>query len=366
MSPRSSSSRDVRRRSAVDRVLRGAVALLLCCFALAGPAAAQGSQGGGADDRPSGSSGASDAEREVEAQRRERAVIERFLRSKLDEARELYRRRQYQGAYRIADAILTLDPEVSFRQEVRRLRRAAEARHLAKTVVLVTFEPKGGADFPVEKLDGTIVVENLGQEPLTIGLGAESTLGLLEYTVFEFYGDGSEWTTQGTVVVHAEEDFRLASGDSRRLRFSTEIPRGRGTPVMQYFSVTGMLRPRSLESGDEFIARNVPWDATEVLLLAEDLEPLRDDPWKTLVAAYEAYDSRRVAASGFYWIWELKEMGEPGHERREETIDFLLSQLDPELDQGLDRLTMRLLEQVTGKSLKPTKETWFRWARRRE
>lgn len=355
-----------RGRSVVAGVIRGSLALLLGCFVLGGVASAQGTRRGGADDPPTGATGASEAEREVEAQRRERAVIERFLRSKLDEARELYRRRQYQGAYRIADAILTLEPEVSFRQEVRRLRRAAEARHLAKTVVLVTFEPKGGAGFPVERLDGTIVVENLGQDPLTVGLGAESTLGLLEYTLFEFYGDGSEWTTQGTVVVHGEEDFQLASGDARRLHFSTEIPRGRGTPVMQYFSVAGMLRPRSLESGDEFIARNVPWDSTEVLLLAEDLESLRADPWKTLVEAYEAYDSRRVAASGFYWIWELKQMGEPGSERRDETIDFLLAQLDPEVDQGLDRLTMRLLEQVTGKNLKPTKETWFRWARRRE
>lgn len=295
----------------------------------------------------------------------DRAAVLRFLRSKLQEAQDHYDRRQYQASYRMADAILTLEPELPFRREVQRIRRAAEARQLATTVVIASFESGPNVDFPASKIAGKILLENISDKPLSVGLGKESTLGLCEYVLYEFYGDGSQWTTQGTHVLRAPGDFRLRAGDTQSLPISFEIPRGRGVPIIQYISVTGILRPKSLKEGSRVINRNVPWQETESLVLAEDLRDLKADPWSALGEAYESRDARRIAASGFYWIWELKNWGDAGEKKRQEAIDFLLSKLHPTGEDGLDRLTMRLLEQLTGLELKPTKETWFRWAARR-
>ena len=56
-------------------------------------------------------------------------VVQQFLIEKFREARDLFERQQYYPAFRLADAILVIDPDVPFRAELRRLRRRAEARY---------------------------------------------------------------------------------------------------------------------------------------------------------------------------------------------------------------------------------------------
>ena len=63
-----------------------------------------------------------------------------FLDRKYEEAKRCYKKGLYQAAYRISDAILVLDPDVSYRDDLRRLRRLAEGRYLGLSVLDLRFE----------------------------------------------------------------------------------------------------------------------------------------------------------------------------------------------------------------------------------
>ncbi|MEM7263642.1 MAG: hypothetical protein AAF488_16765 [Planctomycetota bacterium] len=296
----------------------------------------------------------------------ERLASQKFLIVKAREAKAHFDGGRYQLAYRIADAILTLAPDVSFRQEMRELRRDAEARHLGETVVSVRFEIGDGAPFPIDKLEGVVAVENINEDPLIIAAEEEEPLGLCEFQVFEVYEDASSWTSRGSKVLRATGPYRLDRGEQRADPISLDLRRSDRPPVLQWIRVGGSFRPTELRSGDEVIQRSIPWQSRDVIVVAEDLNDLRDDPQAGFDTAIEAGDSRRIVAAGYLWARELAEQGEIGSAAKEATIDRLIAQISTDQESPLDRLYMRLLEEFTGEELRPTKEAWRRWHRRRK
>ena len=71
-------------------------------------------------------------------------------------ARLDYAEKRFKNAWQICESILVLAPQVPFRDEVRKLRRAAQGRYIARSVVVVSFEPATDLAFPIAEFSGNV------------------------------------------------------------------------------------------------------------------------------------------------------------------------------------------------------------------
>ncbi len=289
--------------------------------------------------------------------------VESFLRLKFQEAKLQYERRNYQLAMRIADAILALAPEVPFREELRKLRRSAEGRHLSGSLLSVTFHPVGEAEaFPERVLRGFLRIENISPEAVSIGrAGAEAMIGQAEVGVQELYADGSEWSSVLTPVVRIADGIRIETGASHDLELAADLPRGPRDPVVQIVTVRGSLLPTVLSTGDEKVVRPVPWLETTCLVLPEDLAEVETRAFEQLQVAILLDDARRLLAAGAAWVIRLREDPEIDLAQRGRTIDLLAGALATATP-ACEPAIRRLLAATTRQAAK-TREEWASWYR---
>ena len=150
-----------------------------------------------------------------------------YLRWKLDIAKEQFNHGQYYSAFRLADAILVLEPQISFRREAMELRRRAQAYYLGSKVIVVTFVPDSslGDEFPLTELRGILQIENVSGEAVTVGrIGEEGILGQVVFAVTDLFGDGGEAAATGRRTLRYDAGKILQPGES------VDYPGGVGGP----------------------------------------------------------------------------------------------------------------------------------------
>ena len=295
-------------------------------------------------------------------------AVQQFLSEKFQEAKDLFKRKQYYPAFRLADAILVIDPDVPFRAELRRLRRRAKARYLGSSVLTATFEFDATASFPCQSLAGTLVLENVSRKPVQVGEKRRAgILGRAVFHVTDVYPDGSEVSSSGTRVLRLEKGLELGPGESRRIPLEIDFPRPAGMPVLQLVEVTGSVRPPKLLLEGREVALQVPWQNTRKVLLHEELADVEANPYEHLQLALLSRDLARLVVSARLYRLRLEE-DDPrvAALRRERTIDLLLTSLQKEDDASLHGQVIRELGHLTGKRRKPTVESWLKFARERE
>jgi len=291
--------------------------------------------------------------------------VGRFLESRYQEAKQAYAAGNFRLAWQIAEAILVLAPDVPFREQLRRLRRDAQGRFLAQSVVVVTFVPSGEPSFPVAELRGDVVIENHSSEAITIGSHErEPVLGLVRFRVISLPEDSvGETAQEGTRVVRMPEEFRIQPGAVHRLPVTIAVPPApEGALLFQRWTVDGVLRPITVRVGKELLTRGVPWIAAGGALLPPELAGLEDEPLDQLRQALLIGDRRRFIVASALW-WAEAEQGEGGARaapEREQLIDELLGSLG-RFDGELDLPAIRLLEELTGEVRERTTQSWQIW-----
>lgn len=294
-----------------------------------------------------------------------------YLWSKFQDARAHYQSGRYQAAHRIADSIMVLEPRVPFRDDVLRLRRKAEARHLGLSIVEIRFEPtpleEGEiAPFPLTEVKGRIVIENVTEARLHVGRGrAEQAIGQARCRITEYYADGTAWSREETQNIKVPRDFVLPPGDSREFDVVFNAPRGVASPVLQRISVKGVLRPRDLRlGGRESISRTIPWQEYVHISLPEALRVVRQEPFKQIRMGLLGRDGSRLVAATHVFL-EYRKQDEPWREGIDDVVDEFLAALEPK-QRALHPLIFRLLEVVTGAHCEPTVQSWKLWAIRKK
>ncbi|MEE8142692.1 MAG: hypothetical protein V3T77_06295 [Planctomycetota bacterium] len=292
-------------------------------------------------------------------------AVECFFLEKLREAEQLFKNGHYRSAFKIADAIQVLAPDISFHKKVKKLRRDAEGRFLGGSILSIRFEVKGAEEleFPVRTLHGQVVIENVTHEEIQLKLSRRQTLfGQAHYRVTEIYEDGSQKISQGTPVVRVEKGFQLAPGEQHSLPLEVFLP-GDPThnPVLQVVTVRGTLRPSAVQLPDRSISRAIPWQTSVTVLLPPELAEVREQPYRQLQLAMLTGDHRQLTAAGWLLLDELRGGGAWAGGQREQTVEMLLKALDRD-NPWFQRAAIHLLEAYTGKRRAPTVESWKIWA----
>lgn len=286
-----------------------------------------------------------------------------FLARRFEDAKRLYKQGNYGEAFRLADALLTVAPDVPFRDELKHLRRLAEGRHLGHSLVAVHFEVARG-EFPLREIAGFLVLENLTAKTIGVGeKGERQVLGQARYRLTEYYVDGSEWTIEGTKNIVAPSGFELDPGRIKRIKTSIPLPDADRGPVVQSVQVRGSIRPSQFRFEDELVGRSVTWQESRVLRLRDDYEAVRGNPYHHLQIGVLAESSARMVAAVQVLKASLEEDA-ISQIRREQTIDQLIGALQP--NGRLNALLFRLLTSFTGVRCEPRIESWRTWAKRRK
>lgn len=291
------------------------------------------------------------------------AEIRRFLESRRREAKKAYEEGNFRGAWQIAEAILVLAPDVPYREELRRLRRDAQGRYLAQSVVIVTFVPSGEPAFPIAELRGDVVIENHSSEAITVGSREkEPVLGLAQFRVRSIGDDAFGGSAEaGTRVVRMPDEFRVEPGAVHRLPVAIPVPLPPEGTILQQWEVTGVLRPITVRVGKEFLTRGVPWIAAGGAALEADLADIAAEPRGQLRRALLTGDRRRfIAASALWWAEAEAEGGARIPEKHDALVGEILANLG-RFDGELDHPAIRLLEEITGEVRERTTESWQIW-----
>ncbi len=290
-------------------------------------------------------------------------AVLRFFESRYREARTAFAEGNFRAAWQISEAILILAPDVPFHDDLRRLRRDAQGRFLARSVIIVAFEPADDLSFPLTELRGHVTIENHSMDPITIGSDEkEPVLGLAHFRL-NTLGVNSlgESVQEGTRVVRMPKEFRIGIGEVHRFPISIPIPPGGEEVLIQRWMLRGALRPIAVRLGKEEFTRGVPWVENHGVLLPDDLADVAGAPLAHVRRALLTGDRRRFAAASTLWWAEVEE---DGKERtlgvRERMVEELLAALG-RFDGELDRHVIRFLETLTGELRERTVRSWQIW-----
>lgn len=311
------------------------------------------------------------------------AVIIRFLSGRFREAVQAYRSGQFEKAWKMSEAILVLAPvEFGLYDQVNTLRRRAHGRYLSQSTVAVRFsienEPTGeeesstreGDDdppvFPKAYLTGLVVLENLSDEVIQFGTNdrTEDVLGQVVWSVKDVYLDGTERTTSDTRVIRLDGGFRVEPGESRGIPVQLPIPVARSRPVLQQWVVTGSTRPLRISTPNGEITRGLPWIEERGRFIAPEIELGTQSPREALKVAAVGGDLGNMVLARHRWLERRREV-QAKPDLTDPLIDEMVSLLGTH-EGKLDRLIVRILEEVTGLVMERSARVWKIWGLTRE
>lgn len=289
-------------------------------------------------------------------------AVDEFLRDRFERVKTLYASDQFKAAFQLADALLVVAPDVIFREELRRLRRLAEGRHLGLSLIAAHFElnPED-TSYPRKSIVGELILVNLTTQDIQVGAkGERQVLGQARYRLTEFYVNGSEWSVEGTKNLSSDSGFTLKAGETRRVPATIELPPGGVDPVAQRISVRGKIRAAQLSLPDQNIPRSIPWQETNMILTQPELEDARQDPYKHLQLGLLGMDFPRSVFATQLLRRQLEEERLTDDEQ-DRVVDLLVESF-VETNPRLNAVVFRLLEAFTGVRCASRVESWRLWA----
>jgi len=286
-----------------------------------------------------------------------------FLTSRYQEAILAFENGSYEKSWKLCEAIIALAPDpFPLLAEVRKLRRRAHGRHLARSVLVIRFshDPADPASFPLPRLRGSVLVENLSSEPIQFGDRAENALlGQIYLSLREVYENGSETISSDVRILRIESGFRVEPGESRGVPVTLPLPVPVAMPVLQEWVVTGVTRPIRIMTKEGEITRGLPWIKEKGVAVVKGYEAVIEAPLRELRKALLEGDRTRMLIARHLWMAQRLEDGisaSPG----DSIVDDLLGSLGSH-DGVLDDLLVRLLEDVTGLIRERSARAWKIW-----
>ena len=286
-----------------------------------------------------------------------------FLTSRFEEAVRAFENGSYEQSWKLCEAIVVLAPEpFPLMPEVRKLRRRAHGRHLARSALVVRFSPIPAEPelFPVSVLRGTVQVENLSSEPIQFGDRSEDALlGQIYWSLKEVYENGTQRSLSDVRVLRLESGFRVEPGESRGIPVALPFPVPVAMPVIQEWVVTGVTRPIRIMTPEGKITRGLPWIPEKGIVVVKGYESVIENPLRELRRSLLEGDRTRMAIARHLWMAQRLDDGisaSPGDSIVDDLLSFLGSH-----DGVLDGQLVRLLEDVTGLIRERSARAWKIW-----
>ncbi|MCZ6688407.1 MAG: hypothetical protein O7H41_02270 [Planctomycetota bacterium] len=242
-----------------------------------------------------------------------RKAGQKFLKSKLNEARKVHEKGDHVRALKILDAILVLGQGIDFLGEVETLRGKVKTALYHASVLSARFETERNVYEAGEVIEVSVRLRNPGKEPLVIPLPENGThLGAISLERWTYLPDGNWKRDFMTETLPLPSEIRLDPGDFIDLPYLIDT-RGLVLAPGSYVALwlSGRLRPPSVIQGTKNRGRLIEIARKEIPLLAVGQTHLAEKPLEHLREILE--DDRALSL-------ELSANPEPTPERRKEIL----------------------------------------------
>jgi hypothetical protein len=222
---------------------------------------------------------------------------ERWYETKFREAARRIERGDPLGAWKILDAILTIEPDCPIRDRIQALRVRARALGVRAAILDARLVPKRVLLAPGEPIEISVEAKNVSGQPLDFAFEAREgeVYGAVEIDVFSAAPGGARTRRREIRQVCGRAAARLEPGESWRTRLDIEALEPAPPNVFRRVRVSGSIRPAFLARGEERVNSAVPLFPVDVIVVDRAHQALAADP---LGAAREALRALREAPEG--------------------------------------------------------------------
>jgi hypothetical protein len=302
--------------------------------------------------------------RETEEEVRERT--EKHYREKFETAKSHLDSGHPRLACALVDAIMLLEPHLSFRRELQTFRIRCQEQIVRAEMLACSLEPDSLVVAQGDVIKMKLVVKNVSNGSITVHPPKENpSFGVLRRHVTELLYDGKMHMYAKTIKPTLTESFTLQKGQRwvKEICIDTKVfARGPGVHVV--LEMSGTLRPGTIDSGEESFSRYLPVPSVVLRIVPGDYAGLAGKPEEALdKAVEEAIAIKR----------------DPGGKHAEDIYERLFhsalfaADVNPDRTIGalmralnrVDRVGVRVvtaaLRQITGRDFTGNVQDWIDW-----
>jgi hypothetical protein len=295
----------------------------------------------------------------------EKAAVEKFLKIKLDEARQAVESRNFDYALQVIDAILLLAPQTPLKRKLQELRLSANEKKLQQEVVRVYLHCAKRIHSTGDKIEIRLRIKNISNGELKFPLGSEEArnFGTLTKTTHDYKLSGSTHMRQTQLTIKQNSSITLKKDQVWEKTF--EIDTSRLTdkePAMHRYVLRARLRPLEIISGKEVFSRYLSTGELELYIMPSKYLEMAKNAMKHIklsVSCIEqkaargdlAFDARIVL---FYSTFFLSER------EKKQALPLLFGALEKSSGDTA-RVIMGSLSFLTGEEHGTSKNDWLDW-----
>lgn len=267
-----------------------------------------------------------------------------FLR-RYQQARHLLQTREIAKALRIAQAILALEPDIHFAEQVQDFVRQCKDRQVSQRVVGGEMRANSHLYVPGQKLSLTLSVKNRRQMPLELSLKKNGIVVKICMKEFDLYGQYREKLFSR--IVPLGEKLLLAPGNakSQTLQIANDKIAG---PCYRIFVISAQIPRSQIRYGEAIKYSRIIFNSLTVSSLPRQLHCIVERPLAFCLGALK-FDSPRQL---FYASFFVKKS------EQATLISALIGYLGQK--NSLDPVIYGIIRRLTGKNF-TTREVWRNW-----
>lgn len=218
---------------------------------------------------------------------KEVGLIEKYLYARYLEATQYYQKAIYQRALEIVDAILCLEPRISFREKLKYLCLACKRKLIQQNILKASLRTPKEIYEIGDKILITLRLENVTLEPVEINLGQQNFIIL--YRKVNEYGPLGNFETRSRMeeIKLSEPAINLKPQATWEHTFIVDTSQEGPSIYYRTYELSAEIRPLQLKSQAGASIRKIVPTPLLLRLFPPDVEPVLQNPLAFLGKALE-------------------------------------------------------------------------------
>ena len=308
------------------------------------------------------------------------AFVEKYFYGRYLAALKMFEQESYNEAKDLVMAIMTIEKNLSFRNQLQLLKIQCEERLIQSGVLRATLNAKPRVELPAglyestDRVNLTLKLENVSLVPIEIDFGADNIIALnISFNLYDPFGSFNNKVRTELIPLKVET-LKLNPNEKKEWEFGLEIARDNpDSPFYKTYMLYAEISPRSIKSealekkiGMPQTIRKIVSTNINLRVFPPEVGPVLKNPLEKLDTAIKG----GVPLDIFLCSLLVPEPAQP------QAIELLIKALEaPPAQAGSgieispqvwDTVIMNCLKHITNLPFEINKNTWLEWFRQRQ
>lgn len=308
------------------------------------------------------------------------AFVEKYFYGRYLSALKLFEQESYTEAKELALAILTIEKNLSFKNQLQLLKIQCEERLIQSGVLRATLIAKPREGLPAglyestDRVNFTLKLENVSLVPIEIDFGADNIIALnVSFNLYDPFGSFNNMVRTEQIPLKIET-LKLNPNEKKEWEFTLEISKDNlESPFYKTYMLYAEISPRNIKSealekriGMPQTIRKIVSTNINLRVFPPEVGPVLKNPLGKLETAIKG----GVPLDIFLCSLLVPEPEQP------KAIELLIKALDKppaKTDSGIemspqvwDTVIMNCLKHITNLPFEINKNTWLEWFRQKK